>query len=132
MPCIGPLHRPRGGPKPDFNFAYLSHPPTLSCKCHKSKKISSSQSLNGGGLWLTALVVNLWTKLSDVGNSVAPNRRKGNSECSHYSGICICPNFRIFRPSYLLEICCAKQEEMESKLVHYGCSHQGVGDLKFG
>ena len=28
MPCIGPLHRPRGGPKPDFDFAYLSHPPT--------------------------------------------------------------------------------------------------------
>ena len=27
MPCIGPLHRPRGGPKPDFDFAYLSHPP---------------------------------------------------------------------------------------------------------
>ena len=30
MPCIGPLHRPRGGPKPDFNFAYLSHPPTAT------------------------------------------------------------------------------------------------------
>ena len=29
MPCIGPLHRPRGGPKPDFNFAYLSHPPSI-------------------------------------------------------------------------------------------------------
>ena len=29
MPCIGPLHRPRGGPKPDFDFAYLSHPPIV-------------------------------------------------------------------------------------------------------
>ena len=28
MPCIGPLHRPRGGPKPDFDFAHLSYPPT--------------------------------------------------------------------------------------------------------
>ena len=32
----------------------------------------------------------------------------------------------------LEKYCCTKQEEMESKLVHYGCSHQGVGDLKFG
>ena len=23
MPCIGPLHRPRGCPKPDFDFAYI-------------------------------------------------------------------------------------------------------------
>ena len=28
MPCIGPLHRPRGCPKPFFYFAYLKYPPT--------------------------------------------------------------------------------------------------------
>ena len=88
----------------EWKYKSIRGSASKSCKCHKSKKISSSQSLNGGGLWLTALVVNLWTKLSDVGNSVAPNRRKGNSECSHHGGICICPNFRIFSPSYLREI----------------------------
>ena len=37
MPCIGPLHRPRGGPKPDFDFAYLSHPPTIGAVYWKAK-----------------------------------------------------------------------------------------------
>ena len=88
MPCIGPLHRPRGGPKPDFDFAYLSHPPNnvpdilklkSPLRCTKLAKVESISILSPGvwkvdGRWRemesdTVSTAEIITQITSQGNA---------------------------------------------------------------
>ena len=58
MPCIGPLKRPRGARKQNFDFTSLSERPSLECMrqyIHRAFSIDSVQYLPGNDEWMIIL-----------------------------------------------------------------------------
>ena len=104
MPCIGPLHRPRGCPKPDFDFAYLSYPPKLT---HVG--ISCVSGVLAGEISINKMMGKPVFQLSEIFSSGSVNKLtpvvgienkncQDNAACNHpHDEVEICTNLKMWQ-----------------------------------